>query len=124
MARKRTKLTVSAAQAAQLKQQIRAATDSRDKERLQVALWATGGRHSLAQLAQLAGRARSTIQIEEPNFFRVVRAFRGCNSRLEKSPKPSRFQPFHEPLDRRTFGFRFQLFVSRDKVAPLNYETA
>jgi transposase len=63
MARKRTKLTVSAAQAAQLKQHIRAATDPRDKERLQVVLWATGGQHSLAQLAQLAGRARSTIQI-------------------------------------------------------------
>jgi transposase len=56
---------VSAAQAAQLKQQIRAATDSRDKERLQVALWATGGRHSLAQLA---GRARSTIQIWLDDF--------------------------------------------------------
>ncbi len=55
MARIRMKLTVSAAAAAQLKQQIRAATDPRDKERLQVVLWATGGQHSLAQLAQLAG---------------------------------------------------------------------
>jgi len=68
MARKRTKLTVSAAQAAQLQQQIRAATDPRDKERLQVVLWATGGQHSLAQLAQLAGRARSTIQIWLDDF--------------------------------------------------------
>jgi len=68
MGRKRTKLAMSATDAAQLKEQIRAATDPRDKERLQVVLWATGGQHSLAQLAQLAGRARSTIQIWLDDF--------------------------------------------------------
>ncbi len=45
MARKRTKLTMSAAETAQVKAQIRSATDPRDKERLQVVLWATGGQH-------------------------------------------------------------------------------
>ena len=60
MGRKRTKLAMSATDAAQLKEQIRAATDPRDKERLQVVLWATRGQHSLAALAGLAGRARST----------------------------------------------------------------
>ena len=63
MARKRTKLVVSAAETAQLKDQIRAATDPRNKERLQVVLWATSGQHTLAELARLAGRARSTIQV-------------------------------------------------------------
>jgi transposase len=62
MARKRTKLTLSADEQARLKQQIRAATDPRDKERLQVVDWATSGQHTLADLARLAGRARSTIQ--------------------------------------------------------------
>jgi len=63
MARKRTKIGVGPELMADLKQRLRAATDLRDKERLQVALWATGGQHTLAELAQLAGRARSTIQI-------------------------------------------------------------
>ena len=62
MGRKRTKLTMSAAETAQLKEQIRAATDPRDRERLQVVNWATSGQHTLAELARLAGRARSTIQ--------------------------------------------------------------
>jgi transposase len=63
MARKRTKLGMSPEELAQLKQAVRSADDPRDKERLQVVLWATSGQHSLAALAQLAGRARSTIQI-------------------------------------------------------------
>ena len=59
---------MSATDAAQLKEQIRAATDPRDKERLQVVLWATSGQHSLAALAGLAGRARSTIQVWLDDF--------------------------------------------------------
>jgi hypothetical protein len=53
MARKRTKLTLSEAEAAQVKAQIRSATDPRDKERLQVVLWATGGQHTLDDLEAL-----------------------------------------------------------------------
>src|ERR1017187_6188173 len=68
MARKRTKLVMSAAEAAQFKEQIRAATDPRDKERLQVVFWATSGQHTLADLARLAGRARSTIQVWLDDF--------------------------------------------------------
>lgn len=63
MGRKRTKLAMSAAETAQLQEQIRVATDPRDKERLQVIRWATSGQHTLAELARLAGRARSTIQV-------------------------------------------------------------
>ena len=62
MGRKRTKLTMSAGEMGRLKEQIRAATDPRDKERLQVVNWATNGQHTLADLAGLAGRARSTIR--------------------------------------------------------------
>jgi len=59
---------MSEAGAAELKEQIRSATDPRDKERLQVVLWATRGQHTLADLAQLAGRARSTIQVWLDDF--------------------------------------------------------
>ncbi len=62
MGRKRTKLTMSVTETACFKEQIRAATDPRDKERLQVVNWAASGQHTLAGLAALAGRARSTIQ--------------------------------------------------------------
>jgi transposase len=63
MARKRTKLTMGAEELVQLKQGIRSANDPRAKERLQVVLWSTSGQHTLAELARLSGRARSTIQI-------------------------------------------------------------
>lgn len=56
MSRKRTKLSMSAEELAQIKRAIRSAEDPRDKERLQVVLWATSGQHSLAALAGLAGR--------------------------------------------------------------------
>jgi transposase len=68
MSRRRTKLAMSEAEAAELKERIRSATDPRDKERLQVVLWATRGQHTLADLAQLAGRARSTIQVWLDDF--------------------------------------------------------
>ena len=68
MARRRTKLAMSAAELVRIKERIRAATDPRDKERLQVVLWATSGQHSLDELARLAGRARSTIQIWLDHF--------------------------------------------------------
>ena len=63
MARKRTKLGMSQEELAQIKPAIRSAADPRDKERLQVVLWATSGQHTLKELARLSGRARSTIQI-------------------------------------------------------------
>ena len=63
MGRKRTKLTITTTETVALKAQIRAATDPWDKERLQVVQWATSGQHTLADLARLANRARSTIQV-------------------------------------------------------------
>lgn len=88
MARKRTKLTMSAAEAAQLKERIRAATDPRDKERLQVVLWATHGQHTLDDLARLAGRARSTIQVWLDDFTEG-----GLSRLLEREAPPGKPSP-------------------------------
>ena len=74
---------MSAAQAAPLKEQIRAATDPRDKERLQVVLWATSGQHTLADLARLAGRVRSTIQVWLDDYTAG-----GRSQRLERVKPP------------------------------------
>ena len=92
MARKRTKLTMRADELAQLKQSIRAAVDPRDKERLQVVLWATSGEHSLEALAQLAGRARSTIQIWIDDF-----SAGGLHQLLERETPPGSASPVAEP---------------------------
>ena len=82
---------MSATDAAQLKEQIRAATDPRDKERLQVVLWATRGQHSLAALAGLAGRARSTIQVWLDDF-----ADGGVRQLLERTAPPGKPSPVAE----------------------------
>lgn len=79
---------MSEAQAAELKNQIRAATDPRDKERLQVVLWATGGQHSLDELARLAGRARSTIQVWLDDFTAG-----GVAQLLERGSPPGKPSP-------------------------------
>jgi transposase len=92
MARKRTKLAMSAAEAAQLKERIRLATDPRDKERLQVVLWATRGQHTLADLAQLAGRARSTIQVWLDDFTEG-----GLRQLLERGAPPGKPSPVAGP---------------------------
>src|SRR5690242_20262992 len=88
MARKRTKLVMSASEAVQLKEQIRAAMDPRDKERLQVVSWATSGQHTLADLARLAGRARSTIQVWLDDF-----AAGGIAQLLEREAPPGKSSP-------------------------------
>ena len=88
MARKRTKVAMSEAEATQLKNLIRSATDPRDKERLLVVLWATGGQHTLADLAALAGRARSTIQIWLDDFTAG-----GLPKLLEREAPPGKPSP-------------------------------
>ena len=92
MARKRTKLTMSAPELAQLKQSIRAATDRRAKERLQVILWATSGQQTLEDLARLAGRARSTIQIWLDDFTAG-----GLSQLLERQAPPGKSSPVAAP---------------------------
>ena len=82
---------MSEAEAAQLKAQIRAATDPRDKERLQVVLWATRGQHTLDDLARLAGRARSTIQVWLDAFTEG-----GLTRLLERAAPPGKSSPVAE----------------------------
>ena len=91
MARKRTKLSMSEAEMARIKQEIRATTDARDKERLQVVLWATSGQHSLEALARLAGRARSTIQIWLDDFTEG-----GTTQLLKRTAPPGKPSPVAE----------------------------
>lgn len=85
MARKRTKLGVGAETVDELKHRLRAATDLRQKERLQVILWSISGRHTLAELAVLAGRARSTIQVWLDEFEEG-----GIKRLLERETSPGR----------------------------------
>lgn len=63
MGRKRTCLELSATQRAELQQLARTTAGARARERAQLALWAASGEHTLEDLAQLAGRARATIQL-------------------------------------------------------------
>jgi transposase len=92
MARKRTKLVLGATEAAQLKEQIRRATDLRDKERLQVVRWSTSGQHTLAELARLAGRARATIQVWLDDFTEG-----GFAQLLERKAPPGKSSPVAAP---------------------------
>ena len=92
MARQRTKIGVSPELLADLKQRFRTATDWRDKERLQVALWSTSGQHTLEQLAHLAGRARSTIQIWLDHFEAG-----GVEGLLQREAPPGLTSPLAEP---------------------------
>jgi predicted transcriptional regulator len=62
MGRKRTQLTLTPTQRTQLTQQLQAATEARQKERLRFALLAAEGRQTLEELAGRLGRARSTLQ--------------------------------------------------------------
>ncbi len=55
-------------QHAELVQKLRESADPREKERIETVLRAAEGRHSLEDLAELAGRARSTIQLWMQKF--------------------------------------------------------
>jgi transposase len=92
MARKRTKLGISPAGLIELKERLRTTTDLRAKERLQVVLWSTQGRHTLADLAQLANRARSTIQIWLDHFEAG-----GMARVLERESPPGQSSPIGQP---------------------------
>ena len=94
MARKRTKLGISPGVLIELKERLRTTTDLREKERLQVVLWSTQGRHTLEDLARLASRARSTIQIwldhfEAGGMARVLRTGKSAWTKQSAGPTPS-----------------------------------
>jgi transposase len=76
----------------ELKERLRTTTVLREKERLQVVLWSTEGRHTLEDLARLAGRARSTIQIWL-NHFETG----GVARVLERESPPGQSSPIGGP---------------------------
>jgi transposase len=92
MARKRTKLGISPGVLIELKERLRTTTDLREKERLQVVLWSTQGRHTLEDLARLASRARSTIQIWLDHFEAG-----GMARVLERESPPGQSSPLGQP---------------------------
>ena len=92
MARKRTKLGISPGVLIELKERLRTTTDLREKERLQVVLWSTEGRHTLEDLARLASRARSTIQIWLDHFEAG-----GMARVLERESPPGQSSPIGQP---------------------------
>lgn len=91
MARKRTKITIDTEAMALLKEAIRTATDPRQKERLQAVLWAASGKHTLEDMAQLSGRARSTIQIWLDKYTQG-----GLKELLERDTPPGSTSPLSE----------------------------
>lgn len=68
MGRKPTRLVLSRSQRAELLRAWRLAQGAKPRERLQVVLWAAAGAYTLDDLAGLAGRARSTIQVWMDKF--------------------------------------------------------
>jgi transposase len=83
---------MSESQKAELKLQFQSAKDLRDRERLEVIYWATSGKHSLSQLAGMAGRARSTIQ-EWLEAYKTG----GRKQLLERRVPPGKPSPLTEP---------------------------
>ena len=92
MGRNRTQLNLSAAQRVDLPRLLRATKDRRERERLQLALWAASGRHTLEELAEKAGRARATIQL-------WLGKFKAGNTRglLQRDTPPGASSPLSAP---------------------------
>ena len=88
MGRKRTQLTLTPTQRTQLTQQLQAATEARQKERLRFALLAAEGRQTLEELAGRLGRARSTLQLWLDKF-----AAAGLAGLLERESPPGLRSP-------------------------------
>src|SRR5450631_2105408 len=63
MGRPKLKLVISAAQLDELRDALKEYTEPRLRDRLQAIQLATTGRHTHDEIAQLLGRARSTIQV-------------------------------------------------------------
>ena len=82
---------MSAPQRVSLRQLLRAARDPRQLERLRFAHLAAGGRHTLEDLARLAGRSRSTIQ----NWLQKFNA-EGMSGLLERDASAGMVSPLAE----------------------------
>ena len=92
MGRQRTRLRLTARQQTQLGHLIRCQTEPRERERLQVCLWAASGQHTLDGLAALAHRRRSTIQ----NWLRKFHAG-GLAGLVKRGRSPGLTSPVAKP---------------------------
>ena len=63
MGRPKLKLVITQAQRQELRDALKASTDSRQRDRMQAVQLATTGRHTHEEIAGLLGKARSTIQV-------------------------------------------------------------
>ena len=88
MGRNRTRLDLSAPQKAELHRLLGPGADARVRERAQCALWAASGQHTLEDLAEMAGRARATIQ----NWLDKFNAG-GVGALLERHTPPGSASP-------------------------------
>ncbi|MCL5096460.1 MAG: helix-turn-helix domain-containing protein [Candidatus Omnitrophica bacterium] len=88
MGRKKKRVELTAAQRAELQRRLALVANDRDHERLQTLLRAITGRHGLEDLARLAGRARSTIQLWLNKF-----ASAGIKGLLERHTPPGSTSP-------------------------------
>ena len=91
MGRKCTKLSFTPAQRAELAQRYHLVKETRHKERLRFALLAAEGRHTLEDLAQRLGRARSTLQLWLDKF-----TVGGLTGLLERESPPGWLSPLGE----------------------------
>lgn len=92
MARKRTRLVLSARQVARLKARLRSTSDPDEKKRLRVLCEASNGRHTLAKLARMSGCARSTVQLWLEQFRNG-----GLKSLLNRKSPPGQTSPVSHP---------------------------
>lgn len=81
MSRKRTEIISPDAE--EVERLLHATSDAREKERLIVARMSMSGRHTLADMAAVAGRSRSTIQVWLERFREG-----GVEALLERSTAP------------------------------------
>jgi len=92
MGRKRTRLELASGQRAELRRRLQALTHQRDKERVQLVLWAATGKLTLEDLAHRSGRVRSTIQVWLAKFNES-----GLMGLLDRHSPPGSTSPLRAP---------------------------
>jgi transposase len=92
MGRPKLKLIIGAAQQEELRDARKANTDPRQRDRLQAIQLASTGRHTHEEIAQLLGRARSTIQLWLDHYEAG-----GLTRLLERKPAPGKASELQRP---------------------------
>ena len=88
MGRKRTELELTAKDRAAIHHYFNTTEDLRERERLDFAIKAATGKHTLEDLARLTGRSRSTLQNWLTKFRRG-----GINELLTRDAAPGKVTP-------------------------------